>query len=82
MKVDFQVTFTAKCDLDDAFDDYTTIMEWDTYRDPDEVIYDVIERNLIVPKDASEHMPQSVIEEFAKALRIRIGGVQMWMELD
>lgn len=82
MKVDFQVTFTAMCDLNDAFDDYNTIMEEDIYHDPDMTIYDVIEENLIVPKDASEYMPQSVIEEFASALRTRIGGVQMRMELE
>lgn len=82
MKVDFQVTFTAMCDLNDAFDDYNTIMEWNPQMDPDKVIYDAIEGNLIVSNDASEYMPQSVIEEFASALRTRIGGIQMRMELE
>ena len=82
MKVNFEVTFTAKCDMDDAFDDYNSIMEWNPQIDPNEAIYDAINENLIVSDDAFELTPQSVIETFANALRTRIGGVQMRMELN
>lgn len=82
MKVDFQVTFTAKCDIEDAFNDYQTITEYKDPADPDRAIYEAIEENLYCPREAIEHLPQSVIEDFAKTLRTRIGGIQMEMELD
>ena len=82
MTIDFQVTFTAKCDIEDAFNDFETIMEWSPDHDPDKAIYDAIEENLIVSRDAVEHLPQSVIEDFANALRKRIGGVQLEIELN
>ena len=82
MKVDFTVTFTAKCDIEDAFNDYQTITQYADPADPDRAIYEAIEENLVYPRDVGEYLPQSVIEDFAKALRIRIGGYQMRMELD
>ena len=82
MKVDFQVTFTAKCDIEDAFNDYQTITQYADPADPDRAIYEAIEENLYCPIEAVEHLPQSVIEDFAKVLRTRIGGIQMEMELD
>lgn len=83
MTIDFQVTFTANCDIEDAFNDFKTIMEWScSDPDPDKAIYTAIEENLIVPRDAVEYLPQSVIEDFANALRKRIGGIQLEMELN
>ena len=82
MKVDFTVTFTAKCDIEDAFNDYQTITQYADPADPDRAIYEAIEENLVYPRDAGEYLPQSVIEDFATALRHRIGGIQMRMELD
>ena len=87
MKVDFPVTFTAKCDIEDAFNDFEAIIEYDYDKETDEqtidkVIYQAIEENMIVPKEATEYLPQSVVEEFANALRKRIGGVQLEMDIE
>ena len=80
MTVDFQLTFTARCDLNDAFDDYNTMMEWNPDYDPNKAIYDAINENLICPQDVD--VPEDVFEQFAKALKTRIGGVQLEMELN
>lgn len=83
MKVEFTATFTAECDIEDAFNDYQTITQYADPADPDRAIYEAIEENLIChPHSVVEYIPQSVIEDFATALRHRIGGIQMRMELD
>ena len=82
MKVDFTVTFTAVCDIEDAFNDYQTITQYPDPADPDRAIYEAIEKNLFCPREAIEYLPQFVVEDFAKALRTRIGGIQLEMELD
>ena len=38
MIVDFQITYTAKCNIDDAFVDYNAYMEWHPDCDPNEAI--------------------------------------------
>ena len=80
MKVDFQVTYTATCDLDDALEDFESLMDWDPHRDLNKAVYDAIEENMFYPKEIDGDVPQDVIEQFATALRKRIGGVQMEME--
>ena len=80
MKVDFKVPFTAECDLDQALEDFYSITEWSDPADPDRAIYEAIEENLDCPRDAVEYLPQDVIEQFATALKQRIGGIQMEME--
>ena len=82
MNVNFQATFTAECDIEEAFNDFETLMEWHKDLDPHKAVYDAIEENLICfPKESAEYLPQEVIEKFADALRKRIGGVQMEMDL-
>jgi hypothetical protein len=85
MKVDFTVTYTAQCEIEDAFNDYEELISWENsanpvHADPERAIYEAIEENLVCPRDAIEHLPQDVIEQFATALKQRIGGVQLEME--
>ena len=79
MKVDFQVTYTASCDIETAFNDYDELISWKKYHaDPEQAIYKAINENLCCPQDVD--VPNEVIEKFATALKLRIGGVQMEME--
>jgi hypothetical protein len=78
MKVDFQVTYTATCDIEDAFNDFETILSYAAPADPERAIYEAINENLICPQDVD--VPDEVIEKFATMLKLRIGGVQMEME--
>ena len=83
MKVDFTVTYTASCDMEDAFNDYEELVSWKNAANPahanhERAIYEAINENLICPKDVD--VPDEVIEKFATALKVRIGGVQMEME--
>ena len=80
MSIDFQVTFTANCDIEDAVVEYEALI--DNGIGFDQAIYDAIEENLTCSKDGFNHIPKSVIEGFAHALRKRLGGVQLEMELD
>lgn len=78
MKVDFTITYTASCDMEDAFNDFEELIAWKDPADPERAIYEAINENLICPQDVD--VPDEVIEKFAAALKQRIGGVQMEME--
>ena len=79
MKVDFPVTYTASCDIEDAFDYYEQLISWKTYyADPEQAIYRAINEYLCCPQNVD--VPDEVIEKFVNALKLRIGGVQMEME--
>lgn len=80
MQVDFQTTYTARCDIDDALDDYNSTMDWNPDYDPVEAIQEAINENLICPNDVE--IPEEVFEQFVNALKMRIGGIQMKMGLD
>lgn len=80
MKVDFQVTYTATCDIEEAVEEFQSDLEWDPSKDINKAIYDAIERVMIYPREIDGDVPQFVIEQFANALRTRIGGVQTEME--
>ena len=80
MKVDFQMTYTAECDIERAVEQFNCDMEWDPNQDIDKVIYDAIEETMYYPQEIDGDVPQFVIEQFAAALRLRVGGVQTEME--
>lgn len=80
MKVEWTNTFTADFDLDQAQQDFYDIMDCDPDKDPDTAIYDAVEDNWSC--DGEEYIDTSeAIEICAKALRERVGGVQLQMEL-
>lgn len=79
MKVDFPVIYTASCNIEDAFNDYDQLISWKKYSsDPERAIYQAINENLCCPQDVD--IPDEVVEKFAAALKMRVGGVQMEME--
>lgn len=80
MKVDFQVTYTATCDIEEAVEDFNGDMDWNPDKDINKAIYDAVEENMRYPKEIDGDVPQFVIEQFATALRLRVGGVQTEME--
>lgn len=80
MKVDFQVTYTATCDIEEAVEQFNDDMEWDSSKDINKAIYDAVEEVMCYPKEIDGDVPQFVIEQFAAALRLRVGGVQTEME--
>ena len=81
MKVTWTNTFTVDFDLDQAEEDFRHILEWSPDKDPEVAIYDAVEANW--EYDDIEGIDASpAIEQCAKALRKRIGGVQMGMDLD
>ena len=81
MKVTWTNTFTVDFDLDQAEEDFRHILEWSPNKDPDTVIYDAVEANWYFGYDEIVDASEA-IEICAKALRERIGGVQLEMELD
>lgn len=81
MKVTWTNTFETDFDLDQAQEDYRHTLEWYPDKDPDVAIYDAVEANWYFGYDEIIDA-SSAIEQCAKALRERIGGVQMRMELD
>lgn len=79
MKVTWTNTFTVDFDLDQAEEDFRHILEWSPNKDPETAIYDAIEANWAC--DGEEYIDTApAIEQCAKALRERIGGVQIKME--
>lgn len=73
--------FQTNFDLDQAEEDFRHIFDWNPYADPDRAIYDAVYENFIC--DGEEYIDiQPAIEICAKALRKRVGGVQVRMELD
>lgn len=81
MKITWTNTFSVDFDLDQAEEDYRCILKWIPDKDPEAAIYDAIEANWAC--DGEEYTDtHPAIEQCAKALRQRLGGVQMRMELD
>lgn len=83
MKVTWTNTFTTEFDLDQAEEDFHFIMIDHEYNPNyiDTAIYGAVEANWAF--DGEEYIDTApAIEQCAKALRERIGGVQIRMELD
>ena len=81
MKIEWTNTFTNEFDLDQAEEDFHTILYYDPLRDPDCAIYNAVEANWDFKGE--EYIDTSeAIEMCAEALRKRIGGVQIEMELN
>jgi len=81
MKVTWTNTFTVDFDLDQAEEDFNQILYLNPNKDPETAIYDAVEANWAC--DGEEYLDTTpAIEQCAKALRERIGGIQMRMELD
>lgn len=82
MKVEWTNTFTTDFDLDQAEEDFRFTMI-DHNCDPDyadTAIYDAVEANWAF--DGEGYIDTSpAIEQCAKALRERVGGIQMRMDL-
>lgn len=82
MKVEWTNTFTTDFDLDHAQQDFYDIMDCDPDKDPNTAIYDAVEANWACDWYIEEFGDTSpAIEQCAKALRERVGGVQMRMDL-
>ena len=83
MKVTWTNTFTVDFDLDQAQEDFNQILYWNPDADIDKAVYDAVEANWACDWDIEEFGDTSpAIEQCAKALRKRIGGVQLEMELN
>lgn len=81
MKITWTNTFSIDFDLDQAEEDFHEFMYWNPKADTDKAIYDAVEANWYFGyEEIVDSSP--AIEECAKALRERIGGVQMEMELN
>lgn len=82
MIVEWTNTFKQDYDLDWGEETFNELLERYPNKDPDSLIYDAIERTFYF-EDGCEYINYyDAIETVAKALRERIGGVQMKMELD
>lgn len=82
MKVTWTATFETEFDLDQAEEDFRFIIEQNP-EEPDKAIYDAVEANWACDwyiEEASDISP--AIEQCAQALRERIGGVQLKMNLE
>lgn len=80
MEVTWTNTFTMDFDLDQAEEDFWHMLEWDPNTDPETAIQEAIESNWYFGhEDIIDASP--AFEQCAKALRKRIGGIQMQMEL-
>lgn len=87
MKVTWTNTFSVDFDLDQAQEDFNHILwilsKTNSEIDIDKAIYDAVEANWACDWDIEEYIDTApAIEQCAKALRNRIGGVQIEMELD
>lgn len=80
MEINFTITYTAQFDEEQAEEDFRFIMEQNP-EDPDKALYDAVEANLAWPRYVDD-CPDEVVETAATALRKRIGGIQLRMELD
>lgn len=81
IEVTWTNTFTTDFDLDQAQEDFEQILYWNPHEDIEKAIYDAVENNWYF--DGEEYIDtHPAIEQCAKALRERIGGVQLKMELN
>lgn len=81
MDIKFTLTYNAYFDLDQAAEDFREILYWHPETDINKVLYDAVEENITWPTEIDD-LPNEVVETAATALRKRIGGTQIRMELD
>lgn len=81
MEINFTITYTAQFDEEQAEEDFHAILREKPHADPDKTLYDAVEANLAWPRYVDD-CPDEVVETAATALRKRIGGIQLRMELD
>ncbi len=80
MDINFTITYKAYFDLDQAEEDFREMLYWNPEDDINKILYDATEQNIVWPTDIDD-LPNEVVETAATALRQRIGGIQMQMEL-
>lgn len=80
MEINFTITYTAQFDEEQAEEDFRAILWGNPHADPDKALYDAVEENLSWPHCVDD-CPNEVVETAATALRKRIGGIQMQMDL-
>lgn len=85
MDIKFTVTYTADFDLIQAEQDFYEMLYWDHNADVDKLLYSAVVENIAWPSDVDD-LPDEVVEEVKEtaetALRKRIGGIQLEMELN
>ena len=82
MTIEWTNTFKQDYDLDWGEETFNELLKRYHNKDPESLIYDAVERTFYF-EDGGEYIDYyKAIEIAAKALRERIGGVQMRMELD
>lgn len=82
MKIEWTVTYQTDFDLEQAAEDYNLLIKHPYNIDPDKAIYDAVEANWACDWYIEEFSDTSpAIEQCAEALRKRLGGVQMQMDL-
>ena len=82
MKIEWTVTCQTDFDLEKAVEDYNLLTKYQYDIDPDKAIYDAVEANWACDWYIEEFSDTSpAIEQCAEALRKRLGGVQMQMDL-
>ena len=81
MDIKFTVTYTADFDLIQAEQDFYEMLYWDHNADIDKLLYSAVVENITWPTDVDD-LPDEVVETAETALRKRIGGIQLEMELN
>lgn len=81
MVINFTLTYTAYFDLDQAEEDFREMLYWNPNADTDKLLYDAVEENITWSMHVDD-LPNEAVEAAAAALRKRIGGIQLEMELD
>ena len=81
MEINFTITYTADFDLIQAEQDFYEMLYWDHNADIDKLLYSAVVENITWPIDVDD-LPDEVIETAKTALRKRIGGIQLKMELN
>ncbi len=81
MKVTWTNTFTVDFDLDQAEDTFYILLHHCPHRNINTLVYDAVRANWVC--DGEEYLDTApAIEQCAEALRKRVCGVQMEMEID
>lgn len=81
MTITWTETFTTQFDIDQAVEDAEFDFANNSFLEQDDIIYSAVENNMEFHNcEVLDYY--EAIEIAAKALRTRLGGVQMRMELD
>lgn len=81
MNINFTITYIAHFDLDQAVEDFHEMHYWDPYGNVDKLLHKAIDQNITWSSNVDD-LPDEVINTAMQAMRLRIGGIQMEMELD